>query len=133
MRIKRDNHCWRVIDSFSGVRGCLESLALKKGYRVAALCSALGCSNRHLYKVFMRDIGLPPKTWMNLECMVVARRKLEGGKTIQQVARELGFGSVATFNRRFHKMYRMSPGRFVSRRLVFDPENPVVPLDAEDT
>ena len=133
MRFKRENHCWRVIDSFSGVGDCLESLALKKGYRVASLCNALGCSNRHLYKVFMRDIGLPPKTWMNLECMVVARRKLEGGKSIQQVARELGFGSVATFNRRFQKMYRMSPGRFVQRRLVFDPGNPLVPLDEDDT
>lgn len=68
---------------------------------------------------------------MNLERMVVARRKLEGGKSIQQVAMDLGFTSVAAFNRRFYHMYRMTPGRFVQRRVVFDPARPVVPLDGE--
>lgn len=110
----------------------MESLALKKGYRVSAVCSALGCSHRTLYAIFLRDIGLPPKFWMNLERMVVARRKLEGGKSIQQVAKDLGFLSAAAFNRRFYQMYRMTPGRFVQNRLVFDPRNPIVPLDEEE-
>lgn len=79
----------------------------------------------------MRDIGLPPKTWMNLERMVVARRKLEGGKTIQQVARDLGFSSVTAFNRRFCKIYRMTPGRFVQRRQIFDPDNAAWLADEE--
>ena len=72
----------------------------------------------------MRDIGLPPKTWMNLERMVVARRKLEGGKTVEQVAHDLGFMSVESFRRKFYKVYRVSPGRFLKSRRIFDPSNP---------
>jgi AraC-like DNA-binding protein len=115
-----------VVDAFSHADFCLEKLALSKGYRVADVCAELGCSERYLYTVFMRDIGLPPKTWMNLERMVVARRKLEGGKTIVQVARDLGFLSIEAFTRKFYAAYRISPGRFVKSRKVFDPSRPLV-------
>lgn len=75
--------------------------------------------------MFMRDIGLPPKTWMNLERMVVARRKLEGGIRVEQVAHDLGFLSVEAFRRKFYHVYRVSPGRFLKNRRVFDPSNPL--------
>ena len=75
-----------MVEAFSGRGYCLEKLVFAKSYRVADVCLALGCSQRYLYVVFMRDIGLPPKTWMNMERMVVAGRKLEGGKTAGQVA-----------------------------------------------
>jgi AraC-like DNA-binding protein len=110
-----------VVETFSGNSHCLEKLALSKSYRVAGVCAALGCSERYLYAVFIRDIGLPPKTWMNLERMVVARRKLEGGIPVGQVAADLGFMSVEAFRRRFYTVYRVSPGRFVRNRRIFDP------------
>ena len=69
----------------------------------------------------MRDIGLPPKHWMKLERMVVARRKLEGGKSPDQVSRDLGFMSVHTFNRQFQQFYQTTPGRFQEARRLFDP------------
>jgi AraC-like DNA-binding protein len=116
-----------VVEAFSGRSYCLEKLALAKGYRVADVCEALGCSQRYLYSVFMRDIGLPPKTWMNLERMVVARRKLEGGKTVEEVAIDLGFLSVEAFRRKFMDVYRISPGRFLRNRRVFDPSSPLPP------
>jgi len=94
---------------------------MSKSYRVVGLCSALGCSERYLYAVFLRDIGLPPKTWMDLERMVVARRMLEGGKSPEDVADSLGFMSVESFRRKFHKVYKMSPARFLRMRKVFDP------------
>ncbi|MBC8128395.1 MAG: helix-turn-helix domain-containing protein [Gloeobacteraceae cyanobacterium ES-bin-144] len=121
MRLIRYKDTWRAVETFSGKAYCLEILALSKSYRVSAVCSALGCSERLLYSVFMRDIGLPPKTWMSMERMVVARRKLEGGKAIEMVARELGFMAVETFTRRFYEVYGISPGRFVRSRKVFDP------------
>jgi AraC-like DNA-binding protein len=114
-----------VIEAFSEKSYCLEKLALAKSYRVTEVCTALGCGERYLYSVFMRDIGLPPKTWMNLERMVVARRKLEGGKTVEQVAKDLGFMSVEAFRRKFYSVYRVSPVRFLRNRRVFDPDNPL--------
>ncbi len=102
---------------------CLERLALGKGYSVEAVRHTLGCSSRYLHTVFMRDIGLPPKQWMNLERMVVARRKLEGGKPPGEVAGELGFQSVHTFYREFEKMYQTTPDHFQADRIIFDPSN----------
>mgnify|MGYP000214483834 CR=1 FL=1 len=69
----------------------------------------------------MRDIGLPPKTWMNHERMVVARRKLEGGKSIEDVASDLGFGSVDSFRRMFYNAHQVSPQGFLRERKVFNP------------
>lgn len=129
MRFIRSKQTWRVVETFSGKIHCLEKLVLSKSYRVADVCAVLGCSERHLYAVFVRDIGLPPKTWMNLERMVVARRKLEGGKTVEQVAADLGFLSVESFNRKFAKVYRVSPARFLRNRRIFDPSNPLPPED----
>jgi AraC-like DNA-binding protein len=110
-----------VVESFSGVNYCLERLAFRKGYRVADVCAALGCSSRYLHTLFVRDIGLPPKHWMNLERMVVARRKLEGGKPPEAVARDLGFMSIHTFCRQFYKYHHTTPARFQSERRLFDP------------
>lgn len=121
LRIIRSNQTWRVVESFTGVNHCLERLAYLKGYRVADVCSALGCSSRYLHTLFVRDIGLPPKHWMKLERMVVARRKLEGGKPPDLVARELGFMSVHTFYRQFQEFYQVTPTQFQRNRQLFDP------------
>ena len=106
---------------------CLERLAFRKGYRVADVCGALGCSNRYLHTLFVRDIGLPPKHWMKLERMVVARRKLEGGKSPEEVGRDLGFMSVHTFSRQFQRFYDTTPARFLAARRLFDPRKELPP------
>ncbi len=112
---------WRITESESGVNYCLERLALSKSYRVTEMCLELGCSQRHLYATFLRDIGIPPKQWMMMERMVVARRKLEGGKSPAEVAQDLGFLSIITFNRQFFRYYEVLPERFVKARQIFDP------------
>lgn len=126
MRFIRSNQTWLVVETFSGESHCLEKLALSKSYRVTGVCAALGCSERYLYSAFLRDIGLPPKRWMNLERMVVARRKLEGGIPPEQVADDLGFLSVESFRRRFYTVYRISPDRFLKSRRIFNPSSPSV-------
>ncbi len=125
MKFIRYKQTWRVVGAYSGVECCLERLALSKSYRVSEVCAALGGSQRRMYAVFMRDIGLPPKTWMNYERMVVARRKLEGGIAIEQVAKDLGFLSEDAFRNCFFKTYRVSPQSFVRNRRIFDPSSPV--------
>lgn len=87
---------------------------------MSSVCGTLGCSSRYLYNVFIRDIGLPPKQWMKLERMVVARRKLEGGILPAQVARDLGFTSVYTFSRQFLNIYETTPEQFLNNRRTFD-------------
>jgi AraC-like DNA-binding protein len=99
-----------------GQRICLQRLALRCGYRICELCSELECSERYLYQVFSRDIGLPPKKWMRWERMVVARRKLVGGKSPEEVAKDLGFATPNNFRREFLGVYRMTPLDFQRER-----------------
>ena len=56
MKFVRTTQTWQIHGAISGESDSLEMLAYRNGYRVADLCHALGCSQRHLYGVFMRDI-----------------------------------------------------------------------------
>jgi AraC-like DNA-binding protein len=110
-----------VVDADNPLDCCLERLAFEKSYRVADVCTALGGSHRRFYNIFMRDIGLPPKTWMQYERMVVARRMLEGGQSITEVTVGLGFFSIASFRRAFLKAHGVTPNAFVKDRHFFVP------------
>ena len=99
MRIVRTDLSWCVLLPANTERLCLQRLSLRHGYRICELCSELDCSERYLYQVFTRDVGLPPKEWMRWERMVVAKRKLIGGKSPDEVAAELGFSSPNNFRR----------------------------------
>lgn len=121
MKFNRINQTWRIfrVPSHEGV--ALELLAYQCGYRVSDMCIALDCSQRHLYGVFMRDIGISPKEWLDLQRMVLARTLLTAGKAIRAVAVALGYSTVVAFTRRFDRVYGMPPGRFVKSLQMFTP------------
>lgn len=86
------------------------------GYCLAQLSSELGCSDRCLYEVFTRDIGLKPRQWLHAQRMVVARRFLLGGWSIEAVSKVVGYRSVVAFIRRFQQTHGLTPGRYVRIR-----------------
>lgn len=112
MRIIRSEQSWWILLLSREEGLCLQRLALRCGYRIGEICSELECSERYLYEVFTRDIGLPPKEWMRRERMVVARRKLTGGKTPEEVTKDLGFATKSVFRREFLGVYSVPPGQF---------------------
>lgn len=116
MRIVRPEQYWCVLLAATGERLCLQRLALRCGYRICELCGELECSERYLHTVFLRDIGLPPKEWMRRERMVVARRKLIGGKRPEEVAADLGFSCQNNFRREFLAVYQVPPLQFQRER-----------------
>ena len=65
-----------------------------------------------MHRIFVRDIGLPPKERMRWEQMVVARRKLIGGKLPNEVAIDLGFSCQNNFRREFLSVYKVPPTQF---------------------
>ncbi len=85
---------------------------MRCGYRIGEMCSEMDLSERYVHEVFTRDIGLPPKEWMRWERMVVARRMLTGGKTLEQVSGDLGFAAPGSFRREFLSVHGVSPARF---------------------
>ena len=118
MKIIRAKQMWHVIGGGEPVRPVLEVLALRCGYRVGEICAVLGCCERHLHALFVRDVGLAPKEWLKQERMVVARRMLKGGERPDRVAEELGFSTLNNFRREFRGVYGVSPLDF--QRSFFD-------------
>lgn len=112
MRIVRSDQSWCVFLPSRGEPLCLQQLALRNGYRVGELGVELECSARYLHKVFTRDVGLPPKEWMRWERMVEAKRKLIGGKSLNEVAADLGFSNRNSFRREFLSIYKVPPVQF---------------------
>ena len=85
------------------------------GYRIKEMREELNCSERYVYEVFIRDVGVPPKLRLRWERMVMARRMLGGGMDAYDVAYKLGFCTPGCFGREFSALHGMSPGRFVGR------------------
>lgn len=117
MRLIRPEQSWYVLLPSRGERLCLRGLALRCGYRICEICAELECSERYLFEVFSRDIGLPPKKWMRAERMVVALQQLAAGKSPEEVAAELGFASANSFRREFLGFYQIPPLVFQRERL----------------
>jgi AraC family transcriptional regulator of adaptative response / DNA-3-methyladenine glycosylase II len=116
MKIVRSDHRWRVVGFGFVISECLEGLALRRGYRVGAVCDELGVSERYVHEIFLRDLGLTPKEWMRWERMVVARRMLGWGLGPPAVADLLGFSDTNSFRREFRSVYGVSPMRYQENR-----------------
>ncbi len=115
MYFKKVNCSWNVEASKSGVGGSLEVLAHRSQYNINEICMALGCSQRHIYDVFVRDIGLAPQRWVDGLRMTVARKKLAEGDAITAVSDALGYSCVVAFTRRFGRTQGITPGEFKRR------------------
>ncbi len=87
---------------------------MRCGYRVCEICRELRCSERYLYEVAKRDIGLSPKAWMRGERMVKARMMLLNGTKIAKIADELGFSSTGSFSREFAAIHGTNPKNYTS-------------------
>ena len=114
MRIVMEESGWRVLSpARPDEMICLRRLVLQCGYRICEVCRELGCSERYLYEVAKRDVGLPPKAWMRQERMVTAKRMLGEGMGFSEVAEKLGFASTAGFRREFREIYGILPREYV--------------------
>jgi two-component system response regulator YesN len=116
MILSRLDFRWRVLAFGHVVHDCLESLALKQGYRVDGVCRELGLSESYFREIFLRDVGLTPRDWMQWERMVVARRMLVWGIDPLVIADTLGFSHLNSFRREFREVYGVSPVRFQERK-----------------
>ena len=108
MRILRPGLRWEIVSPRAAEPLCLQRLAHRNGYRVGGISAALGCSERYMRQVFIRDVGLPPLEWLRWERMVMARRLIVS-ESPQAVAEMLGFNSERSFAREFQAVYRVTP------------------------
>lgn len=91
---------------------------------VLALAQELGCSTRHLEKLFRQYLGLTPKEFtavLRVRGVVDALQQAATAPPLAQVALDYGFYDQAHFIKVFRRMVQRSPGKF-------DPAAYMLPL-----
>lgn len=89
---------------------------ISTGVNVAQVTEKLGCSRRHLERLFREYLGRSPKDEITSRQLAIARDLLLNTRLkVAAIAGEAGFHSVERFYAMFRRMENMSPGTF--RRL----------------
>lgn len=72
-----------------------------------------GLSESHFRSLFRKLRGQPAGAWLRERRMVEARRLLASAElTLKEIAAQLGYGDVVSFNRAFGQHHGTPPGRF---------------------
>ncbi len=80
---------------------------------VAQLAGRMFLSTAHFARLWKREIGVPPATYLRRLKLERARSLLENStQSVTLIARECGFESAAHFSRSFRACYGVSPGQF---------------------
>jgi transcriptional regulator GlxA family with amidase domain len=83
---------------------------------VAALAARVSMSPRHFARVFRSEIGVTPAQYVECQRVELARRLLETtDRSVEQIARDAGFGTVETLQRSFRRRVGTTPREY--RRL----------------
>jgi AraC family transcriptional regulator, regulatory protein of adaptative response / DNA-3-methyladenine glycosylase II len=99
------------------------------GRGVAQLARELGVSDRHLRRVFERELGVSPVELAQTHRLLFAKRLLaDTSLPVTRIAYASGFQSLRRFNSVFRDRYRLSPSalRRVPRASV-EPSSPAFP------
>jgi transcriptional regulator GlxA family with amidase domain len=80
---------------------------------VEALARRARMSPRNFARVFRREIGVAPATYVEAQRVEVARRLLEStSQSVAEVAGACGFARVETMHRAFRRVLRVAPGQY---------------------
>ena len=85
-------------------------------HSVSNLAERVGVSPRHLARLFRKEIGITPASWVEASRVTAARRLLEAGHyTPKQVAAECGFTDVDIMRRAFGRHVGVTPAEYRKR------------------
>ena len=80
---------------------------------VAALASRVAMSPRHFARVFRDEVGITPAQYVEDVRVELVRRLLETtDRSIEQLARDAGFGTVETLQRAFRRAVNTTPTEY---------------------
>lgn len=86
------------------------------GLGLDELAARLGCTARHLRRVFTAEYHVPPVRYLQTCRLLLAKNLLtDTALPVLDVAMAAGFGSVRRFNDLFKKQYRLSPAALRKR------------------
>lgn len=84
-----------------------------RDWRIDDLAAIAGMSRTRFMTLFAQVVGVTPMAYLAGWRMVLARRELERGGRVKQVARRIGYGSAAAFSRAYQRTFGEPP---VARR-----------------
>lgn len=80
------------------------------GQSLSELATRLGCTDRHLRRVFMAEYNVSPVKYLQTCRLLLAKNLLtDTSLSILEIAMTSGFGSLRRFNDVFKKHYNLSP------------------------
>ena len=80
--------------------------------RLNMMAQSLGVSNSVLYKAFMSVLDIPPATYIQQQKIHHAQQKFLLGKSVTEVAQELGYSSAYHLSKAFKQAMGMSPREY---------------------
>jgi AraC-like DNA-binding protein len=89
-----------------------KSLGPVASYNAKKLASLCGVSMRQLERDFQSHTRSSPKEWLTQQRLEVVKTGLLAGRTVKEMAFEVGFGNSAYFCRWFKGHVGRSPGSF---------------------
>lgn len=69
-------------------------------------------SSRNISRHFSRETGMTFAQWRQGASLMMARKWLAQGESVQQVSQRVGYKNVSTFIASFRKFYGQTPSHF---------------------
>jgi len=79
---------------------------------LSTLAQHVSLSPYYLLRLFRREVGMPPYTYLETVRIRNTQRLLKVGKPLAEVAAEVGFSSQSHMTRQFKKIIGVTPGQY---------------------
>ena len=82
---------------------------------IDSLALLMGMSRRSFTRIFRMQTGMSFGEWRQQACLLSALTQLSLGKTVTEVALELGYSNTSAFTTSFHRTMGVSPSQYLKQ------------------
>jgi len=83
-----------------------------EGLSLSELAEHVSLSRYHLLRAFRDEVGMPPYAYLESVRIRHAQQLIESGKSLAEVAAEVGFSSQSHMTERFKRILGVTPGQY---------------------
>jgi len=86
--------------------------SFSQGISLKALAEHVALSPYYLLRIFHAEVGMPPYAYLESVRVRHAQRLIDAGKSLAQVAMEVGFSSQSHLTHQFKRIIGVTPGQY---------------------
>ncbi len=126
---------YTLLDRICAAKTCTDVLPMPQQAKLAELCTGLitspntqvtlsdwsrelCVSEKTLTRIFLKETGVNFRTWQNMLRMQCAKKDIEAGIQVTEVALNCGYNSLPSFIASFKKMYGVSPSKLSNKETL---------------